>query len=219
MRRRRTSRSRKSRRGTGGGKHTRRTIGKRSSKHTRRTAKHTRRTTRKRSKYTYCTFLKKEFTRDELYIIAKTVGIKNLLPSYTADDLCYLIEENCPQCVKYIRFIVKNYVLGIGEILLALVSAPFSSYYNLTEPGTVYDLLPGFFSEKEGQTVKATLWGQGILKEIMRVLDLMPYMLWVNIRVFRDIYNAYKNRKIINKLGKKVRKVTNNSKLEINLQT
>lgn len=190
----------------------------RSRRKTRKRSKRSRGTRRYTSvKYTHCPFLGKEFTRDELLEIAKIVGVgQHILPLDDSEDICFKIEYYCPECVDYINYIIKNYIFySVQGIFWLLMASPFATYSNWFKTLSAQDVES--LSLQCNMSKENLTSGFESIGEMSNILYwiYIPYLFLVNIVTFRNIYSAYKNNKIINKLGRKVRKVTKNTKMEI----
>jgi len=160
--------------------------------------------------------LGKEFTRDELYQIAEVVGVGEYVSTFSdSEDICFIIEYYCPECVNYINYIAINYVVSFSTIVGMLMISPFSIYYNWFETASIWDIMKlAKMLGKSKEWVIDTSEDIGQFARIYEIIYIL-YIIFINLNVFREIYRAYVNRKIINKLGRPVRKVTKNTKLKI----
>lgn len=161
-----------------------------------------------KGKYKLCKFLDKYFTHDEMLTLAETVVGSEIDPDTSFDELCGIVETECPECAGFLKYILKNYKVNtVFTVFLVLFGA--YAYPNV--------ILPAMYSSATNFPAAAlkTSAFSGVFNAWVPAL-LAPISLTVPMYDFsKMLYDLYKKKVVINKLGKVSKTVNDNQKMDI----
>ena len=152
--------------------------------------------------YKLCKFLDKYFTHDEMLALAEMVSQEGVDPYASFDELCLIVESECPECAGFLKYILKNYKVNtVFSVFLVLFGA--YAYPNI--------IMPAMCSS-------ATNFPTANLKvsAFSGVFNAWVPALLAPISDFsKMLYDFYKKKVVINKLGKVSKNVSENQKMDI----